>query len=237
MIPKTIHYCWYGGKRLSHRAEQCIKSWRKYCPDYTIIQWDESNTDFSENEVLKKAFEEGKWALVSDIVRLMAVYKYGGIYMDTDVELLKPLDAFLAHKAYFGFENKFRINTGHGFGAEAQQAIVKELLDCYKKEIFWKTDGTYQFMACPKLNSKVFFERGLEEGDSFQMLGEVAVYPSEYFCPKDYQTGRVRCTKNTYSIHHYAGSWLSFKQKLWLLFLHVIGERGRNIYDRIRKRF
>lgn len=235
MIPKIIHYCWYGGKSLTRQALKCIRSWETICPDYTVMRWDEHNSDFTVNQVMNRAYKERRWALVSDIMRLLAVYQYGGIYLDLDVELLKPLDYFLRHEAYFGFENQFRINTGHGFGAEAHSAIIAKMLDIYQENVFWKPDGSFNFTACPKLNTQVLFESGFKPEDRFQIINRIAVYPSEYFCPKNYQTGKLKCTVHTYSIHHYRGTWLPLKLKIKLLILHMLGERGRKIYGRLEK--
>ena len=128
MIPKIIHYCWYGGKELPGLAMYCIESWKKFCPDYKIIRWDETNTNLQENEYIKEAYENKKWAFITDYVRLKVLYEIGGVYMDTDVELVGTLDPFLNHEAFSGFENSTQIPTGI-MAAQKGQPFFKQLLN------------------------------------------------------------------------------------------------------------
>lgn len=207
MIPKTIHYCWFGRGELSAKAKKCIQSWKKYCPDYEIIEWNEDNFDVHQNEYTKKVYAEKKYAFLSDYARLKIVYEQGGIYLDVDVELVKSLDDLLENDAYFGFETKEFINTGVGFGAKKGSIAVKTLLEEYNQLL----DGTKDVIGCPKLNTEGVIKLGLERNGQLQKLADCTVYPADYFNPYDDPTGRLNKTKNTYSIHWYAKSWLDKK--------------------------
>lgn len=153
MIPKTIHYCWFGGNPKSEIIEKCIASWKKYCPDWEIIEWNESNFDISMMPFTREAYAEKKWAFVSDVARLYAVYEYGGIYMDTDVELLQGIDEVCQYDAMFVFETNLYINTGMGFGAKAHHSAVEKMLETYRNRTFIKENGKYKLCPCPKLNT------------------------------------------------------------------------------------
>ena len=157
MIPKVIHYCWFGGKELPKLAQKCIKSWEKNCPDYEIKRWDESNFDINLCPLyVRQAYENKKWAFVTDYVRLKIIYDNGGIYLDTDVEVRKSLDKFLEYNAFFGFENGKNVNTGSGFGAEKHSSIVERIMEQYKDISFIMAYCSYDLTACPTLNTEVF---------------------------------------------------------------------------------
>ena len=144
MIPKIIHYIWVGGKPLTPLAEKCIQSWKKNCPDYEIKRWDESTFDINQNQYCKEAYESKKWAFVSDYIRLKVLFEYGGIYMDTDVEVIKPLDEFLVHPAFSGFENNTQIPTGI-MAAEKNNKWIENLLNDYNHRHFIKEDGSFDY--------------------------------------------------------------------------------------------
>ena len=186
MIPKTIHYCWFGRGELSTKAKKCIQSWKKYCPDYEIIEWNEDNFDINQNEYTRKVYAEKKYAFLSDYARLKIVYEQGGIYLDVDVELVKSLDDLLENDAYFGFETKEFINTGVGFGAKQGSIAVKTLLEEYNQLL----DGTKDVIGCPKLNTEGVIKLGLERNGQLQKLADCTVYPADYFNPYDDPTGR-----------------------------------------------
>lgn len=207
MIPKKIHYCWFGRGELTVKAKKCIQSWKKYCPDYEIIEWNEDNFDVHQNEYTKKVYTEKKYAFLSDYARLKVVYEHGGVYLDVDVELVKSLDDLLENDAFFGFETKEFINTGVGFGAKQGCIAVKTLLEEYNQLL----DGTKDVIGCPKLNTEGLIKLGLERNGQLQKLDECTVYPAEYFNPYDDPTGRLNKTRNTYSIHWYAKSWMDKK--------------------------
>lgn len=207
MIPKKIHYCWLGGNPLPESAKKCIRSWKKYCPDYEIIEWNETNYDFTKNRYMKEAFEEKKWAFVSDFARLDIIYQHGGIYLDVDVELVRSYDDLLCNKGFAGFEDEHYIASGLGFGAEAGNPLIKKLMDSYESLSFLNPDGSLNMIASPELNTEVLAEEGFVLDGSMQVIDGFRILPTEYLCPKSFNDGIIRKTKNTYSIHHYDASW------------------------------
>lgn len=215
MIPKTIHYCWFGRNPKPELARKCFASWKKYCPDYKIIEWNEDNFDIQSAPLfVRQAYEAKKWAFVTDYVRLQVVYDHGGIYLDTDVEVLKPLDDLLNYNAFFGTQNGTVISTGLGFGAVSGTPILLELMDTYQSISFIKEDGSYDTTTCPERDTQVFLKHGLRTDNSFQILpGNIVRLPVEYLSPKDYMTGVLNIAENTYTIHHFAESWMSEQQR------------------------
>lgn len=208
-IPKKIHYCWFGKGPKPELANKCIKSWKKYCPDYEIIEWNEKNFDINSNIYVKEAYENKKYAFVTDYVRLYVLNKYGGIYMDTDVEVIKPLDGFLKHRAFSSFENNNYIPTGI-MASEKNNKWIKTLLSEYNNLHFinnGKMDLTTNVIRITESTIKNY---GLNPISSYQELknGIVTIYPYDYFCPKDHYTQKINITKNTCTIHHFSGSWL-----------------------------
>ena len=212
-IPKTIHYCWFGGNPLPELAQKCIASWKEYCPDYEIIEWNESNFDFSDCTYAREAYEAKKWAFVSDYARLKIIYEYGGIYLDTDVELLASLDSLLNNDCFMGIEKSNYIATGLGYGAIPKFNIIKELLDLYFHLSFVNTDGTFDLTPCPVITTDLFQKKGFVKEDKTQIIDNTTIYSSEYFCPLDYNYRTCQITENTISIHHYNASWLSTEEK------------------------
>jgi mannosyltransferase OCH1-like enzyme len=202
MIPKVIHYCWFGGNPLPLFAVKCIESWKKQCPDYEIKEWNESNFDINYNPYVKEAYEAKKWAFVSDVARLIIIYNNGGIYLDTDVELHKSLDNLLDNDMYMGFEHDGEVNTGVGFGAVKEFPILKRMIEIYSAISFINADETYNMTTCNIYTKKILQEEGFILNDEYQKINGLAIYPSEYFSPK-----RFSATDNTYSIHYYALSW------------------------------
>ncbi len=208
MIPKTIHYCWFGGKPLPELAQRCIASWKKYCPDYEIKEWNETNFDISSMDYMREAYEEKAWGFVPDIARLQIIYEQGGIYFDTDVEAVRSFDSLLENKAFMGLESGGIVALGLGFGAEKGHPLIKLLLDDYKGRHFRNPDGSLNRMAAPALQAPIFRKNGLSRKNKEQSVCGAAIYPTEYFCAKSCKTGVVAVTDRTYSIHHYVGSWL-----------------------------
>ena len=210
MIPKKIHYCWVGGNPLPASAKKCIKSWKKFCPDYEIIEWNESNYDFTKNQYMKDAFEAKKWGFVPDYARLDIIYQHGGIYLDTDVEVIKSFDDLLSDKGFAGFESKEYVALGLGFGAEAGNPVIKKLMESYETLRFKKSDGTLNLIPSPELNTVDFCKLGLNQNGEIQTLMDCfKIYPTDYFCPKSIIDGIVRKTDNTYSIHHFDATWFT----------------------------
>lgn len=209
MIPKKIHYCWFGNNSKSSLVEKCIRSWKKYCQDYEIIEWNEENFDISQCPLyVQEAYQEKQWAFVTDYVRLKIVYENGGIYMDTDVELKKNLDEFLKYNGYFGFEDGVHIATGLGFGSVAKTPILLAMMKDYEGISFIKEDGSYNLMPCPERNTSVFLKHGLRQDNSKQVLGgNILVLPSIYLCPISYSTGKKEKSLKTVSIHWFSASW------------------------------
>lgn len=217
MIPKIIHYCWFGGSEEPESVKKCIASWRKYCPDYEIKKWDESNFQIDSHPYMAEAYRLRKWPFVSDLARLIIIYNHGGVYLDTDVELIRPLDDILINnRFFFGIENlldpshdcrSIYVNTGLGFGAEMHNHVVLELIKTYDNSSFVLPDGTTDLTACPVRNSKALEQYGFDKHDTkIEFMGGT-IYPSEYFCPIEYGTRISHITNNTVSIHHYASSW------------------------------
>ena len=214
MIEKTIHYCWFGNGQLDEKSKQCISSWKKYCPDYEIIEWNENNFDISSNIFVKEAYQKKKWAFVTDYVRLYTLYHYGGIYMDTDVELLKNIDCFLKHKAFSGFENNMLIPTGI-IGAEKGNEWIEYLMSYYNDKHFINEDNSLNIQPNTGIITNMTLKKyNLIANDEFQILSNsVALYPHDFFCPKSHITNEINITENTYCIHHFNGSWISKKEK------------------------
>ena len=208
MIPKIIHYCWFGRKPLSEISKKCIQSWKKCCPEYTIIEWNEDNFDIDCTQFTREAYEKKKWAFVSDYARLKIIYDNGGIYLDTDVELIRNIDEFLDVKCFLGEETTGYVNTGLGFGAEKGNLIIGEMLNEYKNKKFIQDDGTCDEIPCPIKNTEPLKKYGYKYNDKNVFIcNQCTVYPPEYFAPLDYITGRIMITDRTYSIHHYSASW------------------------------
>lgn len=214
MIPKVIHYCWFGQNQKSDLALKCIRSWKKKCPDYKIIEWNESNYEIKKAPLyVRQAYEAKKWAFVTDYVRLAVIYENGGIYLDTDVEIKRSLDDLLFYNAYFGFESKSSINTGCGFGAVKGCSFLNELMSDYQDIKFKNDDGTFNYTTCCDYNLKHFLNRGLVIDDSKQILkGNILILPSIYLSPINLLNGMHYRSIKTYSVHWYDASWKDVKE-------------------------
>lgn len=206
MIPKIIHYCWFGGNPKPELAQKCMKSWAQYCPDYRVMEWNEECFDVSSFLYTKQAYEAKKWAFVTDVVRLYALYQYGGVYMDTDVEVVKPLDRFLEHRAFSGFEDETQIPTGI-MAAEPGHPLIKKLLDHYENRPFL-IDGAPDLTTNVTVITALLAAEGFKANNQLQEVAGITLYPYDFFCPCDHRTMRVTRTGNTHTIHHFAGSWL-----------------------------
>ena len=213
MIPKIIHYCWFGGAEKPALAEKCIQSWRKFCPDWEIIEWNEQNFDLDENPYVRYCFDNKKWAFLSDYVRLAVVCRQGGVYFDTDVELLKPLDNLMEQEAFFGFENDDNVATGLGFGAVPNHATVNAMLEQYLT-LRPDAEGKFSLTPCPALNTEALIPLGLQRNGRQQTVAGAVILPVDFMNPYDDATGRMKKTKNTLSIHWYNKSWINPGMKL-----------------------
>lgn len=216
-IPKIIHYCWVGGKPKPQSVLYCIESWKRCCPDYEIREWNESNYDFTKNEYMRQAYEAKKWGFVPDYARLDIVYEYGGIYLDTDVEMLRSFDELLEQDGFMGFENtgdgEYFVNCGHGFGAVPHHEVIRTARDLYDTISFLNADGTPNLLASPHFTTQTLREFGLVQENRDQQLPGMTVYASDVLCPKNFRTGKIKKTPRTVSIHHFTASWVDEKIK------------------------
>lgn len=207
MIPKIVHYIWFGGNELGDKEQACLNSWKKNLPDYHIMRWDESNFDVSQNLYCQQAYDAKKWAFVSDYARLWALVNYGGLYFDTDLEVLKPLDDFLCHKAFSGFEDPQGIPTAI-MGCEKGFPLFQSLLNEYTNRQFIMPDGSYDETTNVQAITEFCLSKGLVLNNTYQEIEGFALYPNDYFCPKSYETGEIKLTSNSVTIHHFSGSWI-----------------------------
>lgn len=215
-IPKIIHYCWFGGAPKPESVLKCIDSWKKYCPDFEIREWTEKDFDVSQNLYTKQAYDAKAWGFVPDYIRLWIIYNHGGIYFDTDVQVLKSFDPLLMNKAFAGFEKNTGnyVNLGQGFGAEARNPIIAQNMHFYEGLLFLNADGTFNRVPSPEYTTKILQEHGLKrEENVIQVLDNITIYSEDFFCPKSFSTGIIERTKNTYSIHHFDASWFTEKDQ------------------------
>lgn len=235
MIPKIIHYCWFGGNPLPKPAKKCIASWKKYCPDYEIKEWNETNFDIKCNAYVEEAYNAKKYAFVSDYVRLFAMYTYGGIYMDTDVEVVSGLDKFLSHAAFSGFEDDIHIPTGI-MACEKGFDLFGELLDDYTDRHFIQSDGSYDMTSNTKTITSKLTEKGFVGNGQFQIVEDFALYPRDFFCPYNNSTGKLSKTKNTATIHWFNKSWLDRKLANRLKITRIFHRLfGNDCFKRIKR--
>lgn len=215
MIPKIIHYCWFGGNSIPELGKICIESWKKYLPDYEIKEWNEENFDLNENVYVKEAYEAKKWAFITDYVRLKVLYEIGGIYMDTDVEVCKSLEPYLFEHAFSGFESKDFVPTGI-MAAEKGHYFIGVLLEYYKDRHFKLSEGKYDQKTNTVIITNTCVENGLILNNCTQTICGMTFYPNDFFCPKSHNTRKVNVTENTVCIHHFDGSWQTEEEKKYL---------------------
>lgn len=216
MIPKKIHYCWFGHGEMPELALKCIESWHKFMPEYDYKLWNEDVFDVNSNLYTKEAYESGKYAFVTDYVRLWALYTEGGVYMDTDVEILKPLDDLLQLSAFTGYEGSKTCPPVTGLMAsEANGIWVKEQLDSYKDDCFIKEDGSFDMTTNTVRISSIMRNNGFVQDGNYGVYKDLHVFPTDYFCPRQ-TTGEFFYTENTYCDHHFMGTWDDNKNKGWL---------------------
>ena len=240
MIPKIIHYCWFGGKPLPEEAKRCIASWQRFMPDYEIKEWNESNFNVHCNTYCAQAYEAKKYAFVSDFARLQILYQEGGVYFDTDVEVIKPLDQIIAKGAYMGCETSpsekqkiITVNPGLGLAAEAGHPIYEELIELYNQRQFIKEDGRMDLKTIVTTTTDLLIKHGMQATDEIQCIEGITIYPSEYFCPIS-TDGEMHITDKTHTIHHYAQSWMPASH-VWLrkIILAVGGSKLKQLASRI----
>ena len=223
MIPKIIHYCWFGRNPLPTSALKCIASWRKFLPNYEIKEWNEDNFDINIIPYTRQAYEAQKYAFVSDYARFWILYHYGGLYFDTDVEVIKSFDDIVERGAFMGLEidgtktgTKIAIAPGLGLGAEADSTIYREILDGFETMDFYDANGKRNNFSMIPLVTNMFLERGLLANGQIQQIYGITIYPQCYFNPYNSVNGRLQLTSETHSIHWYSASWMDPKV-LWCL--------------------
>lgn len=225
MIPKIIHYCWFGrGKMLSNSAK-CIESWGKHLPDYNLRLWNEDSFDINCLPYVQEAYLLRKYAFVTDYVRLYALNRFGGVYMDTDVEILKSIDDLLLLPGFAGFESQNEVQTAI-LGCEKNNEWVKEQMSWYEGKHFLREDGTPDFTSNVEIISGIMAANGFALNNTYQVYKNcMHIFPKDFFCPKS-RSGKINITPNTYCIHHFAGTWLPFKYKVKRYFFKkILGPR------------
>lgn len=241
-IPKIIHYCWFGRNPLPPLAIKCIESWKKYLPDYEIKEWNEDNFDVNIIPYTKEAYKAKKYAFVSDYARFWILYNYGGLYFDTDVEVIKPMDDIIARGPFMGCENEggdtnvASVAPGLGLGVNPGLGLYEEILAIYTNLHFINDDGSMNIKTVVQYTTELLCQHDMISTNDIQQVADVWIYPKEYFCPMDYKSGKIEITKNSRTIHHYASSWLSLKEKIRIKYIRLIGEIKNNLILKSIKR-
>lgn len=208
MIPKTIHYCWFGGKEKPQEIISYISTWKKHCPEYTIKEWNESNFDVNEFTYAKQAYRSGQWAFVSDVARLKALVQEGGFYLDTDVELVASLNQFLDCDALFGFDRDTTITTATMASTQGNP-LYRKLLEEYNERSFQMPDGTLNQVTNVMYTTRFLEQNGFSLNNTFQERDGVRVYPKDYFTPVNFDSGISCYSERTVAIHHFSSTWRS----------------------------
>ena len=221
MTPKIIHYCWFGRNPLPESAIKCINSWKKFFPDYEIKEWNEDNFDVNMIPYTKEAYEAKKYAFVSDYARYYILYHEGGLYFDTDVEVIAPMEDIIERGAFMGIEEPGKegvtypnVSPGLGLGVEAGHPLYKTLIAYYNTLHFLGEDGLPKEVTIVEHNTKILAQAGMQKTNDLQQVAGIWIYPNDYFNPLDDLTGRLVKTKNTRSIHWYSKTWMSKNQTL-----------------------
>lgn len=245
MITKIVHYCWFGRNPLPASALKCIASWRKFLPDYEIKEWNEDNFDVNSTPYTKQAYEAKKYAFVSDYARFWILYHEGGLYFDTDVEVIKNMDDIVDRGPFMGIEQgaslggKPMVNPGLGLGVEKRHPFYEKMLEKYSHLNFRKSDGSIDETTIVTYTRRELYAHVMKSSEELQQVEDIWIYPSDYFCPMDSTTGIISKTKRTVSIHHYDCSWMehnSLSFKLHLLknaFFKLIGQRNAQFVNKI----
>lgn len=240
MIPKIIHYCWFGGKEMPELALRCIASWKKYLPDYELRLWDESTFDLDMYPYAREAYEHHKFAFVTDVVRLWALERFGGVYMDTDVEMLRPLGNLMMLPAFTGYEASMANAPVTGLMASAPHGVwVSEQLAYYEGRHFVRADGSLDLTTNTVTIAHIMQKNGFVINGKYSVYkNDMHIFPVDYFCPLT-STRVLKITENTYCIHHFAGSWIEYtkwqKCKNYIT-RHILGIKFTNILIQIKRR-
>lgn len=241
MIPKIIHYCWFGNNPLPQEAIKCIESWKRFFPSYEIKQWNETNFNVNIIPYTEEAYKAKKYAFVSDFARFWIIYNYGGLYFDTDVEIIKPMDKILQEGAFMGCESDFnspkgiRVAAGLGICCESKHKIYKELINLYQ-DLHFIENNNINTTTVVEYTTRILINNGLKNIAGIQDIAGIKIYPKEFFCPIDYSTNKLLITSNTYSIHHYAASWHGPKEKLYRIVRKFLGEKFTHAFTLLYKK-
>lgn len=235
MIPKVIHYCWFGHSKLPSDTKRYIETWKKYCPDYEIKEWNESNFDIDCCKFVRQAYDNRAWAFVSDYARLKIVYDNGGIYLDTDVELLKNLD-FLLDSSFFACVSQIEnlCNSGLGYGAEAGNSVVRKMMEVYESMEF--DPARKNEIACPYINDAIIKSLGYKLSDDVVDVNGMTILPPRYMDPLATGDSKTLLCDDTISIHHYSASWTSRGNKLKRKLFNMVGLERVNKVKKILSR-
>lgn len=238
MIPKIIHYCWFGGKPLPKIAETCIASWKKYLPDYEIKRWDESNFDVNAIPYTREAYAACKFAFVSDYARFWILYHYGGVYFDTDVEAINNMDDIISAGNFMGVEQqndeRITVAPGLGIGVIRENPLFGQMIEVYSRAHFLNDDGTPCLKNIVEITTEQLQKYGLRNISEIQDCCGFTIYPKDYFCPIDYDTRELKITENTRTIHHYAESWVPRSTRFKNALSRLFGKRFMSCLIRIK---
>lgn len=208
-IPKKIHYCWFGKKEIPDKLKEYIKTWKLFCPDYEIVRWDESNYDITKNQYMYEAYCVGKFGFVPDYARLDIIYNYGGIYLDTDIQVCKTLDDLLCDDSFFSVDFEGGVNPGSGFGAVQYNFIIEDMIKVYEREHFVNKDGSLNLKPCQHYQNPIIKKYGFEITQRYQKIQGNVLYPCEVLSPIATYSRTERITEKTHSIHRAELSWIS----------------------------
>ena len=238
MIPKIIHYCWFGGKPLPKIAEKCIASWKKYLPGYEIKRWDESNFDVNAIPYTREAYAACKFAFVSDYARFWILYHYGGVYFDTAVEAINNMDDIISAGNFMGVEQqndeRITVAPGLGIGVIRENSLFGQMIEVYSRAHFLNDDGTPCLKNIVEITTEQLQKYGLRNISEIQECCGFTIYPKDYFCPIDYDTRELKITENTRTIHHYAESWVPRSTRFKNTLSRLFGKRFMSCLIRIK---
>ena len=246
MIPKVIHYCWFGGKPLPPLADKCIASWKKFFPDYEIKRWDESNFDVNSTPYTREAYEAKKYAFVSDYARFVILYELGGIYFDTDVEVIRPMDDIISAGPFMGCEASSKpsaspislgVAPGLGLGVNPGHSLYKEIINMYSTLHFRDNEGALITKTVVEHTTEFLVSKGLVNTPDIQEIEGIKIYPSDYFCPLNIVNLKLEITPRTATIHHYAGSWASPWDRMKKRLQKLLGPAITTSIQRIKHTF
>lgn len=243
MIPKIIHWCWLSNDPIPESLKQCMDTWQRYLPDYKFMHWNFDRFPRGKSKWVDEAFDNKKYAFAADYIRLYALYNYGGIYLDMDVEVCKSFDPFCKLPQFLCWQNEMDGLEVAAFGAEKHSSWIAQCLASYENKSFVKSNGKFDMKVLPSVVEDALRSYGyalptvnsIEEAEQHLADKVVPVFPFEFFSPKSYKTGVVKKTDKTVCIHHFAGSWLTkdklqvFEENLW----KRLGVKNLNIYGKI----